>query len=211
MYRASLGASPQARKWLTEQRGDITRCPVHACGFDFAIVARERVLFQLDKMVPAQGWVRLQLDAEGVACWGKGLWAESFDGVLEPSEGILHLLSRHIRTPLTLLHQALERKLEVWIPALSRGNIGPFWYPGGNNLDAPSIFGGALALHMSMERLGTDSSGVVHRTLGEPVKSEGCQPVMGCFGNGGLQYPFLTLLGFVNGQAVEELEQCGPI
>lgn len=170
----SLGQRLRSRQWLSVQASRLLTLPSSRLRLRYRSRShREKMLLQFDKIVPGQGWMRIQMDVDGVAGWGKGLWVETDDGHLRPADALLHLCSRHSRTPITLLHHALEQHLEAWIPTISRGNIGPFWFPGGPNVNAPEVFDGALTLHMSIERLGTDSAKNAHRDPWlAPVKNE---------------------------------------
>jgi hypothetical protein len=134
---------------------------------------REGYLLSLDRIMPSLGWMRIRLLAEGPTGWARGLWVRGEDGELIPAEGLRHLLSRHAITPLVVLHRTLEEKLEAWVPQLTRGIVGPFWFPG-LAIDAlPEPFQGALALHLSSERLGTDVHRSSHRDpWNPPVRGE---------------------------------------
>jgi hypothetical protein len=133
-----------------------------------------------DRMMPGGGWMRLRVELSGPARWSDGLLHHQADGSVVVDPGFQHLLARHAVTPITALRHHLCEGLTVQVPRLSRGVIGPFWFPGMALPDgAPDAARQALVLHAALEVLGTEVSRSAHRDpwvprrVGEAVP-EGC-------------------------------------
>ena len=113
----------------------------------------------------------------------EGDWARTSPGLrpspagpLEPGEGLLRLLSRHALDPLPALQELLERALQVRVTRLSRGALGPFWFPGvALPAGVPPPLGRGLLLHMASEVLLREElppGALAHPSaLGEPTKA----------------------------------------
>jgi hypothetical protein len=101
--------------------------------------AGRRVRVTLDRRVPRVGWVRLRVDVDDPAARGAVVRAYTRqDGVdLEP--GFAELLARHVVSPLAGLHEIIRSATDLRIHRLSRGILGPFWFPGGPEVaEAPA-------------------------------------------------------------------------
>lgn len=93
-------------------------------------------------------------------------------GALEPEEGLLRLLSRHALDPLPALLEVLERALGVRVARLSRGALGPFWFPGvALPAGVPVALGRGLLLHMASEVLLSEAFPSEGRPLGALVST----------------------------------------
>lgn len=117
-----------------------------------------------DRMLPGGGWLRLRAELSGPAHWSDGLLHHRPDGSVVVDPGFQHLLARHAVTPIVALQAHLAESLTVTVPRLSRGLIGPFWFPGMDlPSHAPDAARGALVLHASLEVLGEEIQQSVHR------------------------------------------------
>ena len=68
-----------------------------------------------------------------------------------------HLLTRHTLTPLLALQDQLEDATGGRVVRLSRGTVGPFWFPGVPlPPDLPPELGQGLLLHLAIEVVGED-------------------------------------------------------
>ena len=78
------------------------------------------------------------------------------EGIRVP-EGVVHLFARHADVPILGLREQLSAGLGGRVMRLSRGTIGPFWFPG---IDlppgVPEALGGGLLLHLATEILAED-------------------------------------------------------
>lgn len=172
-----LAARMQARERLHEFLRDHSILPVtrlHAAlrrrgeDWDYSLA--------YDRMMPGGGWMRLKVELSGPAKWSAGLLETRSDGGVTVDPGFRHLLARHSLTPIAALHTHLQESLSVSVPRVSRGLVGPFWFPGLDlPSDAPDALRGGLALHLALEILGEDVHTPVHRDpwvprrQGEPV------------------------------------------
>lgn len=78
------------------------------------------------------------------------------EGIHVP-EGVVHLFSRHADVPLIGLWEQLAAGLGGRILRLSRGTIGPFWFPGVKlPSSVPEELGSGLLLHLATEILAED-------------------------------------------------------
>ncbi len=125
--------------------------------------AGRRVRVTLDRRVPRVGWVRLRVDVDDPAARGAVVRAYTRqDGVdLEP--GFAELLARHVVSPLAGLHEIIRSATDLRIHRLSRGILGPFWFPGGPEVaEAPAWVAGALVLHQGLEVIGEEVRARTH-------------------------------------------------
>lgn len=134
----------------------------------------------MDRRIPQAGWTRIRVDLE-VAADRAGALVDRVDGrVVFLRPGVVDLLSRHVWSPLPGLHQLLTSLGNLAIRRLSRGTVGPFWFPGGPTpSDAPAWAHGALVLHLVLEAVGTDVRVRSHqdpfsRPLFTPGEGLGC-------------------------------------
>ena len=113
-------------------------------------------------MMPGGSWLRLRAELSGPARWSEGLLQDLPDGSVAVDPGFQHLLARHAMTHIVALRAHLSGSLTVQVPRISRGVVGPFWFPGMTLPEsAPAPARNALVLHLSTEVLGAD----VHRSL----------------------------------------------
>jgi len=78
------------------------------------------------------------------------------EGIFVP-EGVVHLFSRHADVPILGLREQLSAGLGGRILRLSRGTIGPFWFPGmGLPSGVPHELSSGLLLHLATEILAED-------------------------------------------------------
>ena len=130
-----------------------------------------------DRIFLGAGWMRLVAELEGGQDWRGGeLFTIQRDDTVHADPGLQHLFARHSVTPLTALLQQLQDATGARVTRLSRGFVGPFWFPGGPLLeDLPAWAEGALCLHLGHAVLGEDVYHSAHRdpwvppVLGERV------------------------------------------
>ncbi len=122
----------------------------------------EDVTLAADRHLPAVGFTRLRLDLSGPPGWSADVLTAARDGRVIPTQGLRHLLARHTLSRLSALQAWLTGALEVEVPRLSRGVIGPFWF-GEGPPERPAPFRGGLALHLSREILARDVRASSHR------------------------------------------------
>jgi hypothetical protein len=160
-----LGARLSARAWMLRHLASAKLLPrTRLIVQQQTRGRREAYVLSLDRVIPSMGWMRLRLVAEGPAGWHQGKWRRLPDNTWLAEEWLHHLLSRHAITPMVILHQTLQDKLEAWVLQMSRGIIGPFWFPGSRPEPAPpSVFEGRLALNISSESMGLDIVQSAHR------------------------------------------------
>jgi len=111
-----------------------------------------------DRLVAGAGWMRLRVDLTGPQGWqGTELFGLQADDSVATTPGLHHLFARHCLTPLTALHPQLAQATGAVPTRISRGFIGPFWFPGGPMpAELPDWARGALALHLHLTVLGRD-------------------------------------------------------
>lgn len=123
------------------------------------------VLLIYDRVAPDGRWLRLRVDlALPPSRLHDGTFTRREAARLDAAAGVQHLLTRHATTPLLALQASVEAALEAPVVGLSRGVVGPFWFPGGTlPPDAPAPARGALVLHLSREQLTSELTAAGHR------------------------------------------------
>jgi len=102
-------------------------------------------------------WTRLRIDVSGPSGKRLGPFRAFEDGTAYAEEGVLHLCSRHARTPLLALPAQLTLGLGARVKRVSRCHVGPFWFPGiPRSPQAPEGLDRGLVLHLSTEILAED-------------------------------------------------------
>ncbi|MCB9778033.1 MAG: hypothetical protein H6742_05680 [Alphaproteobacteria bacterium] len=133
------------------------------------------VVLTYDRLAGDGRWVRLVVDLSGPPRWlDRSPFRRLDDPHLAAEPGVQHLLTRHSATPLLSLQGALAEAFGVRVSRLSRGTIGPFWFPGGDRpADAPPWAARALVLHLLHEVVGDDVRRDVHLDpLSRPPQGE---------------------------------------
>ncbi|MFH1465734.1 MAG: hypothetical protein ABIO70_15210 [Pseudomonadota bacterium] len=118
-----------------------------------------RFVVSYDHMPANGGWARVRAELAGTRAWAAAgaIAASDPRGALQIHPGLRHLLARHAATPLTALHAQLTEVLAASVLRLSRGSLGPFWFPGlPLPPEVPPELGGGLVLHQSSEVVGVD-------------------------------------------------------
>lgn len=119
------------------------------------------VVCRYDRVAPDGRWMRLTLDLEGAPKRGPVRVDRAGHVHLDP--GIRHLLTRSCTLPL----HALKAQLEGPLPRLarvSRGLIGPLWFPGVRlPQGVPDAVGAGVVLSASVEVLGHEVRSSVHQ------------------------------------------------
>ena len=106
-----------------------------------------------DRMIPSGAWMRVRAELSGRAGWERfGPISRTADGRAVADRGLQHMLSRHIGTPLLALRAQLAEATGAEITRLSRGFVGPFWFPGlPLPAEVPAALRQGLLLHLSVE------------------------------------------------------------
>jgi len=115
-------------------------------------------LLTFDRMTPEATWVRTRVDLTGPAGWEEaGPIQLNRDGTVRLHEGLSHLLGRHLNTPIGALCLQLQDGTGALVSRLSRGVVGPFWFPGQElGAGVPAELGRGLTLHGAREILGRE-------------------------------------------------------
>ncbi|MCK6504195.1 hypothetical protein L6R53_12475 [Myxococcota bacterium] len=123
------------------------------------------VLLTYDRVAPDGRWLRLRIDlALPPTRLRDGTFHRRDGARLEAAAGLQHLLTRHATTPLLALQSSVEAALSGPVVRLSRGEIGPFWFPGlALPEGAPAAARGALVLHLALEQLSGEAHAAGHR------------------------------------------------
>jgi hypothetical protein len=123
------------------------------------------VLLTYDRVAPDGRWLRLRVDlAMPPARLRDGTFTRREGARLDAAPGVQHLLTRHATTPLLALQASVEAALEGPVVGLTRGAVGPFWFPGlALPADAPAAARGALVLHLTLEQLSAQAHAAGHR------------------------------------------------
>jgi hypothetical protein len=117
-----------------------------------------------DCLSPTGVWVRIRTDLHGPHGWASGLLAVRDDGSVFADPGLRHLFARHAATPLLAMTSQLGAGTGARVARLSRGALGPFWFPGFPLPDGvPAALGRGLALHLTAEVVGDDVHTSAHR------------------------------------------------
>jgi len=112
-------------------------------------------LLVFDRLTTDSHWLRTRVDLTGPAGWEeRGPVCLLPDGSVRLDEGLTHLLGRHLHTPISALCFQIQDGTGALVTRLSRGRIGPFWFPGqGLPEGVPPILSSGLVLHASKEIL----------------------------------------------------------
>ncbi|MCO4771858.1 MAG: hypothetical protein KDA24_17635 [Deltaproteobacteria bacterium] len=137
-----------------------------------------------DRMTPDGLWMRMRVDLTGPAGWeDRGPVRLNPDGSVDLHEGLSHLMGRHLLTAIGALCLQLQDGTGALVTRLSRGVVGPFWFPGQRLPEGvPAGLARGLVLHGSREILGREvatsaDQDPLHRMLGE--REERLPPEMG--------------------------------
>ncbi len=123
-----------------------------------ALVTRSEVVrfrVHYDRLLADGRWLRLMVEIELDLPLGseiKGPLRMDGDTRVVVDDGVRHLLSRHLTSPLGVFVEQVEAGLDVTIPRCSRGIVGPFWFPGVRLPEGvPAELGAGLLLHETLE------------------------------------------------------------
>lgn len=132
------------------------------------------VVVVYDRIAPDGRWLRLRLDASlPPGALKDGPFSRREAAWLDADPGVQHLLTRHATTPLLALQGSVEAALGGPVTRLSRGVVGPFWFPGlALPEQAPTAARGALVLHLSQELVAADVHAAVHRDPWAPAPAD---------------------------------------
>lgn len=114
-----------------------------------------------DRLAPDGRWLRIRAEL-GAAERSDALHVDA-RGRLTVHETLQHLFTRHSSSPLMALWATLEQTTQGELQRLSRGQVGPFWFPGvpvARGIPADLYKG--LVLHSSLEVFGRDVDGDRH-------------------------------------------------
>lgn len=116
------------------------------------------VLVAFDRMNPDGTWTRIGLVlAAPAGARDLGCARVAAGGRIDLDPGLLHLLSRHASTPLVALRAQVQAVTEGTVRRLSRGTVGPFWFPGVQLPGGiPADLGRGLVLHLALQVVADD-------------------------------------------------------
>jgi len=156
---AEVAARMEARARLAELKASGDRLPSSRLrGAVRRRGATTDFLLTFDRLVPDGRWLRLRVDLTGPAGWEtSGPIRLNTDGSVRLHEGLQHLVGRHLLTPLGAVASQLQDGTGAMVTRLSRGMVGPFWFPGQPLPDGvPAALAAGLVLHASLEVLARD-------------------------------------------------------
>lgn len=109
-----------------------------------------------DRIAPDGRWERIGIELRCDAMRPAQGVALREGGRVEVSGALRHLLTRHYATELVALQQQVEEATSARVRRLSRGWIGPFWFPGiPVPSGVPEVLGTGLVLHGAHEVTGS--------------------------------------------------------
>lgn len=110
-----------------------------------------------DRLAPDGRWLRIRFI---VRAPGKARALGPFridNGRLTVDPLLQHLLTRHFATTMMLLREQIEAHTSAQVVRLSRGWVGPFWFPGIQlPSGVPAALGKGLLLHLASEVVAED-------------------------------------------------------
>lgn len=116
------------------------------------------ILVAIDRVLPDGIWQRTHLVLAAPA--GRtdlGAARVGAQGRIHLDEGLLHLVSRHATVPLLALRAQVAAVTEGVVRRVSRGRVGPFWFPGiALPAGVPGAIAEGLCLHLSHEVVGDE-------------------------------------------------------
>ncbi|MFT5460251.1 MAG: hypothetical protein ACI9K2_006768 [Myxococcota bacterium] len=134
-----------------------------------------------DRLAPAGYWVRIRAELAG-GRRSAGPLGLTKDGVATVDETLQHLLTRQFETRLTDLYDVLRECTEAEPVRLSRGWLGPFWFPGAVlPTGVPAALGEGLLLHAAVEVLSRDVATSAHLDPWRSAPKERLPPGYGVF------------------------------
>ncbi len=114
-----------------------------------------------DRLAPDGRWIRVRAELR-LQGGGDGMTVGP-EGSLGLDPALQHLFTRHATSTLGALWETVERATSGQLQRLSRGFLGPFWYPGmEKDPDVPEALFAGLVLHGAVEVFGTDVDGDRH-------------------------------------------------
>ena len=140
------------------------------------------LVLRYDRIAPDGRWQRIGFELRsGSERVPDGLYLSGEDRV-GVDEALLHLLTRHFATGLLSLHAQLEAATGVKVVHLSRGWLGPFWWPSVSLPDGvdPRLGAGVL-LHSTREQVGLGIRSSRHVDPLHPPPVESAPESMGVF------------------------------
>ena len=161
----ALAARMRARAALhAHLRGRDLLAPSHLVVQALRLDREEAYRASYDCLSPTGVWVRVRADLHGPHGWASGLLAVRDDGTVFADPGLRHLFARHAATPLLAMASQLAAGTGARVARLSRGALGPFWFPGLPLPDGvPAALGHGLVLHLTAEVVGDDVHTSAHR------------------------------------------------
>lgn len=116
---------------------------------------------RFDRLAPG-GWERLRLELTAKRLTGP-IWLDDA-GQIQAHDSLRHLLARHAAAPLDAIREQVASTLGMSVTRVSRGRIGPFWFPGVTLPYAvPKALGQGLTLHLSVEVLAEEIQRSAHQ------------------------------------------------
>ena len=115
------------------------------------------VQLTVDRRLDGAGWIRLRADVVDTRQTAGVVARMDEAGRILLRAGLGELLTRHTISPLPGVYGILTEVAGLRVRRLSRGCIGPFWFPGGSVPDhAPEWASQGLSLHQSLVVMADD-------------------------------------------------------
>jgi len=152
-----LGARLSGRRNLMAWLGDRPLLPDLVVAGSVLRQERDHLLVQLtvDRRLDGAGWVRLRAEVHNPKIGGAAISRITRSGQVDVKPGLAELMARHTISPLPGVYGILTEVAGLQVRRMSRGCIGPFWFPGGPVPDhAPDWAHRGLVLHQSLAVLG---------------------------------------------------------
>ncbi|MCB9668582.1 MAG: hypothetical protein H6736_03305 [Alphaproteobacteria bacterium] len=117
-----------------------------------------------DRLAPDGRWLRIRFIVRGPGMVGRlGPFQILEGGRLKVDPLLQHLLTRHFATQLMLLREQIGAHTEAEVVRLSRGWVGPFWFPGVQlPPEIPATLGKGLLLQLASEVVAEDVHHAAH-------------------------------------------------
>lgn len=158
---ATLGARMRARRDLHRHLRAATLLPSLRLSGAVRRLDPCDVALVYDRLAPDGRWIRVRAELR-LHGGGSGLTVGA-QGALTLDPALQHLFTRHATSTLNALWETVERATGGRLQRLSRGFLGPFWYPGmQRDPEVPEELFTGLVLHGAVEVFGADVDGDRH-------------------------------------------------
>lgn len=123
------------------------------------------VIVEHDRVMPDGSWSRVGLIlAAAPGTRDLGCARVGDQGRIDLDPGLVHLLTRHTVVPVVALRAQVSEVTEGRVRRLSRGRVGPFWFPGVELPErVPDVLASGLVLHLALQVVADDVRTSAHR------------------------------------------------